>query len=81
MGGKRSYYSNGHVVHAIITGVHLYSLCATPLSGQSTELFLYDVLQLVLPPWPMYRKHALDWQKPRPEKTDTKKGGGKKKQK
>jgi len=36
---------------------------------------------LVLPPWPMYRKHALEWQKPRPENTDTKREGGKKKQK
>ena len=45
---------------------------------QLTELLLYDLLQLVLPPWPFYRKHALDWQKPRPEKTNTKRGGKKK---
>ncbi|KAJ7331600.1 Signal peptidase complex subunit 1 [Desmophyllum pertusum] len=36
---------------------------------------------LVLPPWPMYRKNALDWQKARSEKVDTKREGGKKKQK
>ncbi|KAM7434530.1 Signal peptidase complex subunit 1 [Porites harrisoni] len=34
---------------------------------------------IVLPPWPMYRKNPLDWQKPRPEKSDTKREGGKKK--
>ncbi|XP_068696666.1 signal peptidase complex subunit 1-like [Montipora capricornis] len=33
---------------------------------------------LVLPPWPMYRNHPLDWQRPRPEKSDTKRDGGKK---
>ena len=42
---------------------------------------LCDIFQLVLPPWPMYRRNPLDWQKPRPEKADTKKEGGKKKQK
>jgi len=41
----------------------------------------YDLFwnQIVLPPWPMYRKNPLDWQKPRPEKSDTKREGGKKK--
>jgi len=92
VGGKHSHHCTipapekkaprKHLVHAItIIGVQLYSWCATLLSGQSTELLFYVLLQLVLPPWPMYRKHALDWQKPRPEKTDTKREGGKKKQK
>ncbi|XP_029205664.1 signal peptidase complex subunit 1-like [Acropora muricata] len=42
--------------------------------------FLVSCL-LVLPPWPMYRKHPLNWQRVRPERTETRRDTGKKKQK
>lgn len=42
---------------------------------------LFCSLQLTIPPWPMYRRNPLNWQKPKPEPSSGGSNGDENKQK